>query len=270
MCLHHIDNYLIHYENDHILTFYSVVIAEGTLQYPKTEPHSYDFPGEDEYSASDGGSPAPSPLTPGNLSLSDSANLSLGESLDSLYNFNSSATTAAAAVSSSSTTNSSSSIPNPPDIAPLLARMQQAGTKIVFTPTPPHTFSASSSSPTAPSPGIASKNGSLSAGGKSSRVKKSKSKTTPKSKVIKFHEYKGPPSANRAGSNTSSTSPVVIPPPPVVGLPEETPYHVLLQQQQLFLQWQLEFQQTGTKSLPVLLPQNTTLKVQGGLDESMI
>ncbi|XP_059479815.1 myocardin-related transcription factor A isoform X2 [Neocloeon triangulifer] len=57
--------------------------------------------------------------------------------------------------------------------------------------------------------------------------KKSKTKTQPKARTIKFHEYKGPPNAQK--SNNS--------PPPV-----ETSYELLLQQQQLFLQWQLEWQ----------------------------
>ena len=66
-----------------------------------------------------------------------------------------------------------------------------------------------------------------------SRPKKPKPKTQPKAKVIKFHEYKGPPNIvkniQNAAQNLANNS--------------ETPYHILLQQQQLFLQWQLEFQQ---------------------------
>ncbi|XP_071447296.1 myocardin-related transcription factor A [Hetaerina americana] len=60
--------------------------------------------------------------------------------------------------------------------------------------------------------------------------KKSKTKSQPKTRTIKFHEYKGPPNAQR---NSSS----LVSPPHV-----ETSYELLLQQQQLFLQWQLEWQ----------------------------
>lgn len=67
------------------------------------------------------------------------------------------------------------------------------------------------------------------------RPKKSnRPKTQTKSKVIKFHEYKGPPNV------VKSTNPTTTP-TPVQPDKNETPYHILLQQQQLFLQWQLEF-----------------------------
>ncbi|XP_071650330.1 uncharacterized protein [Temnothorax longispinosus] len=70
--------------------------------------------------------------------------------------------------------------------------------------------------------------------GKDKNRKKSKTKSQPKTRTIKFHEYKGPPNAQK--TPVSSTS----------GLggaqPGETSYELLLQQQQLFLQWQLEWQ----------------------------
>ncbi|XP_076335137.1 uncharacterized protein LOC143238632 [Tachypleus tridentatus] len=59
--------------------------------------------------------------------------------------------------------------------------------------------------------------------------KKSKSKIQPKTKTIKFHEYKGPPSAQK--------------PPATLPANSENSYELLLQQQQLFLQWQLEWKQ---------------------------
>ena len=65
--------------------------------------------------------------------------------------------------------------------------------------------------------------------GKDKNRKKSKSKSQPKTRTIKFHEYKGPPNAHKSTA-MSATSPV------------ETSYELLLQQQQLFLQWQLEWQ----------------------------
>ncbi|XP_023228608.1 MKL/myocardin-like protein 1 isoform X1 [Centruroides sculpturatus] len=59
--------------------------------------------------------------------------------------------------------------------------------------------------------------------------KKSKSKAQPKTRTIKFHEYKGPPNAQKNQTTTTVSS--------------ETSYELLLQQQQLLLQWQLEWQQ---------------------------
>ncbi|XP_067139721.1 myocardin-related transcription factor B-like isoform X2 [Centruroides vittatus] len=73
--------------------------------------------------------------------------------------------------------------------------------------------------------------------------KKSKSKSQPKTRTIKFHEYKGPPNAqkNQSSSSPSSSSSSTA----------ETSYELLLQQQQLFLQWQLEWQQ---KYPQIILP----------------
>lgn len=83
------------------------------------------------------------------------------------------------------------------------------------------------------------------------RPKKSKPKTQPKAKVIKFHEYKGPPNV------VKSSQPVVSPSSVVGNINQngnaDTPYHILLRQQQLFLQWQLEFSQKNM-NLPVILP----------------
>lgn len=70
--------------------------------------------------------------------------------------------------------------------------------------------------------------------------KKSKSKSQPKTRTIKFHEYKGPPNAQKNQSSSSSSSSTA-----------ETSYELLLQQQQLFLQWQLEWQQ---KYPQIILP----------------
>nr|CAG4640792.1 EOG090X04KW [Eulimnadia texana] len=69
--------------------------------------------------------------------------------------------------------------------------------------------------------------GSSSSSGSKNR-KKSKPKCQPKPRTIKFHEYKGPPNAQKQQNS----------PPAKV----ETSYELLLQQQQLFLQWQLEWQ----------------------------
>nr|SVE75698.1 EOG090X04KW [Daphnia hispanica] len=58
--------------------------------------------------------------------------------------------------------------------------------------------------------------------------KKSKQKCPPKPRTIKFHEYKGPPNAQKLQ--------------PAILSDVESSYELLLQQQQLFLQWQLEWQ----------------------------
>ncbi|KAK5642924.1 hypothetical protein RI129_009091 [Pyrocoelia pectoralis] len=65
--------------------------------------------------------------------------------------------------------------------------------------------------------------------GKDKNRKKSKSKSTPKARTIKFHEYKGPPSAQKNSlANINS--------------PGESSYDLLLQQQTLLLQFQLQLQ----------------------------
>lgn len=58
--------------------------------------------------------------------------------------------------------------------------------------------------------------------------KKSKMKSQPKARTIKFHEYKGPPNAQKSLNNGNNAG--------------KTSYQILLEQQQLFLQWQLEWQ----------------------------
>ena len=102
-----------------------------------------------------------------------------------------------------------------------------------------------------------------------SRPKKSKPKAQPKAKVIKFHEYKGPPNIVKSTQPVPPTAAISA-----VGLAStstndiatqasiqamqaakhcDTPYHILLQQQQLFLQWQLEFNQKNLNAT-VLVP----------------
>lgn len=65
--------------------------------------------------------------------------------------------------------------------------------------------------------------------GKDKNRKKSKSKSAPKTRTIKFHEYKGPPSAQKSSSSNSGTT-------------GESSYDLLLQQQTLLLQFQLQLQ----------------------------
>lgn len=65
--------------------------------------------------------------------------------------------------------------------------------------------------------------------GKDKNRKKSKSKSVPKTRTIKFHEYKGPPSAQKSSSANAGTT-------------GESSYDLLLQQQTLLLQFQLQLQ----------------------------
>ncbi|KRT84015.1 hypothetical protein AMK59_217 [Oryctes borbonicus] len=65
--------------------------------------------------------------------------------------------------------------------------------------------------------------------GKDKNRKKSKSKSAPKTRTIKFHEYKGPPSAQKSSINSANAS-------------GESSYDLLLQQQTLLLQFQLQLQ----------------------------
>ncbi|KAI4496269.1 hypothetical protein M0804_000079 [Polistes exclamans] len=71
--------------------------------------------------------------------------------------------------------------------------------------------------------------------GKDKNRKKSKTKSQPKTRTIKFHEYKGPPNAQKTSVSSTPSGLGSAP-------PGETSYELLLQQQQLFLQWQLEWQ----------------------------
>lgn len=116
---------------------------------------------------------------------------------------------------------------------------------------PPCSLSASSSS----SSKISSSTSSLSnhqaysqrgAPGKERKIKKPKAKgtaSTAKTRTIKFHEYKGPPSAAQKRPNSSEESDAKS--------AEDSRYELLLKQQQLFLQWQLEL---SHKYPQILLP----------------
>ena len=120
------------------------------------------------------------------------------------------------------------------------------------------TFSFSGSSTL--SPGL-SKSGSASSLSSLSKNKKKKQTSTnrpqpSKSKVIKFHEYKGPPNVVKNQTTQSQgmpSSPVPLPVGSLAGAlgGMESPYHVMLHQQQMMLQWQLEVQQ---KNLNFLVP----------------
>jgi len=73
-----------------------------------------------------------------------------------------------------------------------------------------------------------------------SSKKSSKAKSQPKTRTIKFHEYKGPPSAQKSCSSLSLAA-------LAAQSDSESSYELLLKQQQLFLQWQLEWQHKVSK-----------------------
>ncbi|XP_076272511.1 myocardin-related transcription factor [Rhynchophorus ferrugineus] len=73
--------------------------------------------------------------------------------------------------------------------------------------------------------------------GKDKNRKKCKSKTAPKARTIKFHEYKGPPSAQKNNSSSCTTG--------------ESSYDLLLKQQTLLLHCQLQLQH---KYRQIILP----------------
>ena len=106
------------------------------------------------------------------------------------------------------------------------------------------------------------------------RKKAKATKPIPKTRTIKFHEYKGPPNSQKQLQNSSAPSsnpaqtvnvgiPVRMNSPtiqviqtPVKKVSEdESSYDLLLKQQQLFLQWQLQSQHKFPK---MILPSTTT------------
>lgn len=80
--------------------------------------------------------------------------------------------------------------------------------------------------------------------GKDKNRKKCKSKNAPKTRTIKFHEYKGPPSAHKSSALQINTN-------------GETSYDLLLQQQTLLLQFQLQLQH---KYPQIILPANQKIQ----------
>jgi len=80
---------------------------------------------------------------------------------------------------------------------------------------------------------------SKSSASRSNVSKKSRPKIGTKSKVIKFHQYFGPKNLQQqlepCASSSTSTA--------------DTPFNILLQQQQMLLRWQLEFQQKNMQFL---------------------
>lgn len=77
--------------------------------------------------------------------------------------------------------------------------------------------------------------------------KKSRPKIGTKSKVIKFHQYLGPKNLQQQLEPCTSTSSSTC--------TADTPYNILVQQQQMLLRWQLEFQQKNMQFL-LSMPSN--------------
>lgn len=159
-------------------------------------------------------------------------------------------------------------VPSPPDITPLIASAQThtsvtIGGKTLKIPITTQSFAAPqittfTVAPQAFTTTIQRQPSSFGASRNHRRTAKSNrpSKAQLKPKVIKFHEYKGPPTTK--SNNTSVGGQFVTTTGPIQRLEGLTPYQVRVQQQQLYLQCQLEIQSkdsTGAgPSAAVLVP----------------
>lgn len=193
--------------------------CEGQLTRPQ-HPQAYVTP-EDDSQSSEGGdtlvvSPDQSAIVVSLLELEAAPIVlinkdSCATSSSELFPAPNAVLSPASLVSSTSTLSPLSSIPSP--VAP------------VSTPVPPPLPVTLTPRPLLP-PAVAKSD----APGKDKNRKKSKSKSaTPKARTIKFHEYKGPPSAQKSASCGGASN-------------AETSYDLLLQQQTLLLQFQLQLQ----------------------------
>lgn len=139
------------------------------------------------------------------------------------------ASSPASLISSTSTLSPLSSVASP--IPPLVSPA---------TPVPPPPPPIPFITRTIPSPSNKSD-----APGKDKNRKKAKSKAIPKTRTIKFHEYKGPPNAQKNNSSNPNSS--------------ESSYDLLLKQQTLLLQCQLQLQHKFPQIiLPALQKNNTS------------
>ena len=127
--------------------------------------------------------------------------------------------------------------PPPPPLPPVIKIKQEPVAPPPPPPPPPPALTLSSGPTGAP---VVVKTA-MEIAAKNRNRKKSKQKCPPKPRTIKFHEYKGPPNAQKQQ--------------PAVPSDVETSYELLLQQQQLFLQWQLEWQH---KYPQIILPAKAT------------
>ncbi|XP_065580000.1 myocardin-related transcription factor A-like isoform X2 [Artemia franciscana] len=92
--------------------------------------------------------------------------------------------------------------------------------------------------------------------GKDKQKKKSCKPKASVKKAIKFHEYKGP--TQKGGANNSNTEPSIE----SSFVPFETPYELLLQQQQLILQLQID--QRNKMAVPATSPARSVGQSEGG------
>lgn len=181
---------------------------------------------------------------------------------------------------SSSASTGFSHVPSPPDIMPLLKQAPHItmGNQTLEIPLTAQTL-VPSAVPTstiaaiaAPSAGIQqpifpsatnilsshqqhrlSNSGSSRSNRKQNKLNRPKQQA--KQKIIKFHEYKGPSSSKSSSSSCSSSGgSFVTTMGPLQKLDSLTPYQVRVQQQQLYLQCQLEVQNKGASSTALLVP----------------
>lgn len=215
--------------------------CEGQLNRPQ-HPSSYITPEDDSQSSAEGDllSPGPSdmletaaksagivvsliPATEGAVVLSTTGAMLNKDNTDIMFadlcrSVTGPLLSRASVSSPSSLTSTTSSLSPLSSVAsPVPTIISQPGTPIP-PPLPPMALTPRPS----PSPGKSD------VPGKDKNRKKSKSKSIPKARTIKFHEYKGPPSAQKSSSNNNNSG--------------ESSYDLLLQQQTLLLQFQLQLQ----------------------------
>lgn len=174
-------------------------------------------------------------------------------------------------------------VPTPPDITPLLTTplhtsitiggrtikipvTTQSFTSRPFTGTIPLSVSAPSHHQFTSIPQTHKQHPSnFGANRNSRRSKQSRPKNQMKQRVIKFHEYKGPTTSKSSHTSSGINSSFVTTTRPVQKLDNLTPYQVRVQQQQLYLQCQLEVKSKGslppTLLLPVQVPTSTATSI---------
>ncbi|CAL8141357.1 unnamed protein product [Orchesella dallaii] len=140
----------------------------------------------------------------------------------------------------------------------LLPQLQSAGFQLA-------THVQNAASIVSAKPTLVSQSSSSSSLGKSRSSKKSsKSKSQPKTRTIKFHEYKGPSNCQQKGGYPGSSSSALA--ASTAASKAESSYELLLKQQQLFLQWQLEWQH---KYPQILLPAAPKVSLPNGSKTSI-
>ena len=211
------------------MLFYDV--AEGKLEFPKTESTT------EEAGSPKSGQSSPEPSDCDNDSNS-SSNTSTGFNVPQ--------------------------IPSPPDITPLLAKntcsvktggavqipvTQSFVTSSLVTVPQPTTFTAPSH--------INRSHQSSSSRNNRRTSKQNRPKQPSKQRVIKFHEYKGPPTSKSSNASTSSIGSFVTTTGPMQKLDNMSPYEVRVHQQRLYLQCQIEVENKNGSMPTVLVPIKT-------------